>query len=195
MNTTPPALMLLIMAAVTLSACFSSQTASVNTPGWIDENPNLQYDFTLPIYNHPVYLGVKVNVSFSGMASFYLLRSDEPYRRIKSVSLTFEEQAYLASLFEEANFATYPDVVPSNGQVGTPPSAIRIGYRTGQDHPTQIVHGAVSKKRNEDAYPDGFFALLDGLTAFAAGKLNASASGKHAGLIRTPDRRVAAKKP
>ena len=123
------------------------------------------------------------------------MRSDQPYARIKSTSLTSEEQAYLASLFEEARFAAYPEVVPSNGQVSTPPSAVQLGYRAEKNRPSQIVHGAVSKKRNEATYPDGFFDLLDGLTEFAAGKINASASGRHAGLLRAPDRRVAAKRP
>ena len=195
MKTTPPALALLLVAAAALSACSSSEMTRVNTPDWIDQNANIQFDFSLPIYNNPIYLGVKVDVSFEGMARFYLLRSDQPYRRIKSVSLTFEERAYLASLFEEANFAAYPSVVPVNGQVGMPPSAIHLGYRAGRDRPSQVVHGAVSKHRNEAAYPDGFFELLDGLTAFAAGKLNASTSDRHAGLLQVPDRPVAARKP
>ena len=195
MKNTPPLFALLIVAAAMLSACSSSGLTSFNTPGWIDKNPNLQFDFTVPIYNDPVYLGVKVNVSFDGLARFYLLRSDQPYTRIQSASLTFEERAYLASLFEEARFATYPEVVPTNGQVSTPPSAVHLGYRAGKDRPHRMVYGAVSKNRNEATYPDGFFELLDGLTAFAAEKINGSASGRHAGLIRAPDRRVAAKRP
>ena len=195
MKLTPPLFALLIVAAATLSACSSSEMTRVNTPQWIDKNPNLQFDFSVPIYNDPIFLSVRVNVSFDGMASFFLLRSDQPYARIKSTSLTFEERAYLASLFEEARFATYPAMVPTNGQVSTPPSAVHLGYRARKGRSYQTVYGAVSKRRNEATYPDGFFDLLDGLTRFVSGKINASASGSHAGLIRAPGRRGVAMNP
>ena len=184
-------LALLLVAAASLGACSSSEMTSINTPQWIDENPNLQFDFTVPYYNNPVYLGVKVNVSFDGLARFYLLRSDQPYTRIATTSLTFEERAHLANLFYEAGFATYPEIVPTSGQVSPPPSSVQLGYRSQRGSASQTVYGAVSKNRNEAAYPDGFFELLDGLAVFVSDKLNASRS--HAGLHRPQDRRVAAK--
>ena len=192
MKLSPPLWALLLVAAASLGACSSSEMTSINTPQWIDQNPNLQFDFTVPYYNNPIYLGIKVNVSFDGFARFYLLRSDEPYTRIASTSLTFEERAYLASLFDEAGFATFPEIVPASGQVSTPPSTVQMSYRAqrGRDHRT--VYGAVSKKRNEAAYPDGFFDLLDGLAVFVSDKLNASTSHSHVGLHRPRDRRVAA---
>ena len=164
----------------------------INTPQWIDNNPNLQFDFTVPIYNDPIYLGVKVNVAFDGVAEFYLLRSDQPYARIKSCNLTFTEMERLANLFEEARFATYPEIVPANGQVSTPPSVVQMGYRAQQGRAYQTVYGAVSKKRDATAYPDGFFDLLDGLAGFVSEQLNASASRTRAGLHQPKDRQVAA---
>ena len=195
MKKIPPTFALLLLAATLLSACSSSERTTANTPDWIGSNSNLQFDFSVPIYNDPIFLGVKVNVAFDGVAQFYLLRSDAPYSHIKSISLTVEEQAHLESLFREARFATYPEVVPSKGRVATPPSAIHMGYRAAQNRPAQSVYGAVSKYRNEGQYPDGFFDLLDGLTVFAARKLNASASGRYAAMLRVPDRRLAAGRP
>ncbi len=192
MKVSPPLWALLLVAVATLGACSSSEMTSLNTPEWIDQNPNLQFDFTVPYYNNPIYLGIKVNVSFNGYARFYLLRSDQPYTRIASASLTFEERAYLASLFDEAGFAAYPEMVPTNGQVGTPPSSVQLSYRARQGAASRTVYGAVSKKRNEAAYPDGFYDLLDGLSVFVSDKLNASTSHSHVGLHQPRDRRVAA---
>ena len=195
MKHSPTLWALLLVAAATLGACSSSEMTSINTPDWIDQNPNLQFDFTVPYYNNPIYLGVKVNVSFDGYARFYLLRSDEPYTRIASTSLTFEERAYLANLFDEAGFASYPELVPTSGQVSTPPSSVQLSYRAQRGHEHRSVYGAVAKKRNEAAYPDGFFDLLDGLAVFVSDKLNASASHSHVGLHQPRDRRVAARRP
>ena len=192
MKTIPPLFALLLVAAATLSACSSSEPTRGNSPHWIDTNPNLQFDFTVPIYNNPIYLGIKVNVAFNGQARFYLLRSDQPYTRIKATTLTIDEMAYLASLFEEADIAAYPAIVPSNGQVSTPPSVVQMGYRAQKGLDYRTVYGAVSKKRDEAAYPDGFFDLLDGLSSFVSGQLNASASDRRAALPQAGDRRVAA---
>ena len=195
MKHSPTLWALLLVAAATLGACSSSEMTSINTPDWIDQNPNLQFDFTVPYYNNPIYLGIKVNVSFDGYARFYLLRSDEPYTRIASTSLTFEERAYLASLFDEAGFGSYPEMVPTSGQVGTPPSSVQLSYRAQRGRNPRSVYGAVSRKRNEAAYPDGFFDLLDGLAVFVSDTLNASTSHSHVGLHQPQDRRVAAKRP
>ena len=194
MKSIPLYVALLLVAVVSLSACASSEMARINTPQWIEQNPNLQFDFTVPIYNNPIYLGVKVNVSFDGAAQFYMLRSDQPYARIKSCNLTFDEMERLTNLFEEARFASYPEMVPEYGQVSTPPSAIQMGYRPQRGRDYRTVYGAVSAKRDEPGYPDGFFDLLDGLAGFVSVQLNASASNTSAAQSQLPDRRVAAKR-
>ncbi len=191
----PALLALLLLAAATLSACSASEKTSTRGPQWIAQNPNLQFDFTVPIYNDPVFLGVKVNVSFNGMARFYLLRDDQPYTRIQTASLSPDEMAYLAGLFEEANLAMYPEIVPEGGLVSTPPSMVKLGYRSRKGQPYQRVWGAVARHRDEAAYPNGFIDLLDNLTAFVAGELTASASGSHAGLRQVGDRRAGAPIP
>lgn len=161
-----PVLLLLLVAALTMSACTSTEQLQFNTPQRIAEDPTLQFDFTVPILDDAYYRRIRVNVSFEGHATFYMRDDEFPYKRIKAAVLTDEEAAYLVDLFEEAGFAQYPVAVPQNGRLATPAHVVQLGYRAERGSAPHTVSGAVSKQRNVAAYPDGFFDLIDGLADF-----------------------------
>jgi len=170
MRSNRPVLVLLIVATVAFSACMSTEKIHFDIPQRIAENPTLQFDFTLPILDDAYYRRIRVTVSFDGHAAFYMRDNERSYKRIRTTFLTDEEMTLLVNVFEEAGFATYPVLVPRNGQLVLPVHVVQLGYRSGKGSAPRTVSGAVSKQRNRVAYPAGFFELIDGLADFVEGK-------------------------
>ena len=96
--------------------------------------------------------------------------NERSYKRIRTTFLTDEEMTVLVNVFEEAGFARYPVLVPRKGQLVLPAHVVQLGYRSGKGSAPRTVSGAVSKKRNVEAYPAGFFELIDGLADFVEGR-------------------------
>ncbi len=165
-----PVLVLLLVATVALGACTSTEMIRLDTPQRIDTDPSLQFDFTLPLLGNAYHRRIRVNVSYDGEARFYMRDNEHPYARIKALLLTTEEITHLARLFEEADFARYPVIVPRNGQVSTQAHVVQLGYRSKKGGIARTVSGAVSTQRNVEAYPAGFFELIDGLADFIENK-------------------------
>jgi len=163
-------LVLLLVAIVALGGCTSTEMIRFDTPQRIDTDPSLQFDFTLPLLGNAYHRRIRVNVSYDGEARFYMRDNHRPYVRIKALLLTAEEIAHLAHFFEEADFAKYPVIVPRKGQVSTPAYVVQLGYRSKKGGIARTVSGAISTQRNVEAYPAGFFELIDGLTDFVEGR-------------------------
>jgi len=163
-------LVLLLVAIVALGGCTSTEMIRFDTPQRIDTDPSLQFDFTLPLLGNAYHRRIRVNVSYDGEARFYMRDNHRPYVRIKALLLTAEEIAHLARFFEEADFARYPVIVPRKGQVSTPAYVVQLGYRSKKGGVARTVSGAISTQRNVEAYPTGFFELIDGLADFIEGR-------------------------
>ena len=161
-----PVLVLLIVVTVAFSACTSTEKIHFDIPQRIAEDPTLQFDFTLPILDDASYRRIRVTVSFDGQATFYMRDNERSYKRIRTTFLSDQEMTLLVNVFEEVGFARYPVLVPRKGQLVLPAHVVQLGYRLGKGSAPRTVSGAVSTQRNVEAYPTGFFELIDGLADF-----------------------------